>query len=331
MAIFYCDSKDGDDGNGGVSWVDAVKSIAQLETLGSTTDSYNLMGRGSAYPYNCPAAGLVADRRGWFGYLTKGIYGGLNRFEGMPHLIASGSRLYNGPKNPHVVKDILLKSFDRSVNFLRTGGGFPENVVERCILIDCDEGVTLQHEANLIARYNVFFGNNIGLRDTTDPTAGNDCEIHHNTFCGNSRGYQLFGTSSGDDTTYDAWHSNIFEGNSIGAKFSVWGSITFNVAGEPNYNVWYNNTTDLDDTGQGISKGSNAINADPKFVDPTNEDYRLAQDSPALKSDGSSKNRGALGPGSRPDYVLRLGKFFAKDGLLIEAESLFRDRRLIAT
>lgn len=331
MANWYCDSKDGDDGNGGTSWVDAVKSITTLETKGASTDSFFLLGRGSVYPYNCPASGLVADRRGWFGFLTKGIYGGLNRFEGMPHLIAFGSRVYDGPKNPYVVKDILLKSFDKGANFLRNGGGFPENVIERCVLVDCDEGATLQHEDNLIVRYNIFCDSNIGLRDTSDAVAGNDKEIHHNTFYNcTGKGYQLF-ADPGDTCTYDAWHSNIFVGNGIGAKFNQWGTIVFNTAGEPNYNVWYNNTTDLDDQGQGISKGANAINADPKFIDGPNEDFRLSQDSPALQSDGSSKNRGALGPGPKPDYLLRLGKFFAKDGLLIEADSLWRDRNLIAT
>ena len=334
MADWYCDAKDGLDTNGGTSWGDAVKTITKLDTLASSAgDNFYILGHGEDYVYNFPSAELTKDRRHWIGVKNGGA---LWRppFTGWPILVGAGTQTYDGPYFPRSCKDFVIRNFDVGVNNLRYAAS-EENVVERCNVSDCNIGIIISNEGpNLICRYNLVHDcDDRGIRLRT-ATTDKHILVHHNSVCDcpDSGFYADMITNS--VCGFDEFHSNIFQNCGKGMTFasSTGGSVTFDVAGEPNYNVFFGNTTDISDEGSyGVSKGANELSVDAQFLDAANKDFRLAPGSPALYSDASGNCRGALGPGPTMVRRMRGGKFFSDPGKLIEAETLWRDEHLIGT
>lgn len=330
MANWYCDSKDGNDGNGGTSWVDAVETIAQLETLGGVGDYYYVLGHGDDYPYNL-SANLSAVNRHWRGVKQAGRW--KPPWGGWPKFLFSGSQAYDGPLNPYSVKDFFMKNADIGVSNLRSSGD--ENVVERCVFEDCEDGMRLGNASGLIARYNLMFGTGqdygIYVR-MAEPAGLTNIEVHHNTCIGGTRGIGTVATGTSGALSFDAFHSNILKDCTTGIEFDPDGGLAFTGSGEPNYNCYHNNTTDLDDGGHGVSKGANAINADPNFLKAASDDYRLQPGSPCLRAADSSSNCGVLGPGMTMARRMRRGAFFADPGYYVnESESEWRDEHLVGT
>jgi len=323
MANWYADAKDGSDSNGGTSWVDAKQTFlfaTGLYGLGSAGDHYYIKGWGEDYTYN-PTSEAPGDRY-WHGVKTRG------GVQGMPLVIGDGTK--DGSLDAYYVHDIWWRNVEEAVKLKRGGFGDTRDVVERCFFEDCLFGASdFRDEDGVTIRYCIFMnGASRGIR-TPRVTTGRNWHIHHNTFYGytaQSGIYVRLGATYIAD--FAEFHSNLFVGNNTGLDIESGGTVNFDIAGEPDYNVWYNNTTDIADGGHGVSKGTNAINADPTFLNATLNDFRLKPDSPALYSDAASKHRGALGPGPIPARLMRLGKFFAAAGKLIEADTIWRDDHL---
>lgn len=320
MANRYWDSKDGDDANGGTSWGDAVETQARLKVVASTGDSIYILGHGEDYLYNCPTE-MGAGLNGcfWYGARTRG------GFAGMPTLVNLDTK--DGPPNAYSVFDIYFRDFDAAVKGKMSHATVDGKTVKRCVFDSCVEGIQVPDgEDNVRVRHNLFFDCTAGLR-YLQITADRSFVVHHNTFDACGRGIRASSQTAPDTLDFDEFHSNIFTNcTTAGAFFDADGSLNFAV-GEPNYNVWFNNVADLT---RG-SKGANKIDADPEFVKAASDDYRLAPGSPALYSDASSKNRGALGPGPTMVARMRHGEFFAKDGKPIEMDTLWRDEHLLET
>lgn len=322
MGDWYCDSKDGSDGNGGTSWGNAKRSIAALKILGSDGDNYNLLGHGFDYTY--AAAQVGVSHRNWLGVRTSGLIPG-----GMPVIVMNGNRTNDGPDEAYRVSDLYFQNALRALEDKQGNFGDIRDVVERCIFDDCEDGVHCAKQKYITMRHCLVFGCKRGIRFQGDASADPHYSVHHNTYDAMEFAGVSTVTGVGEFMSFDDFHSNIFSNSSASGAFGVYlssdGSLTFHTAGEPNYNVWYNNDTDM----SRASKGTNKIEADPEFFDRTNEDFRLAIGSPCLQSDGSGKNRGPFGPVMTVPYRMRHGIFMPADGYKVQAETLFRDSNLI--
>ncbi|HYU33846.1 MAG TPA: right-handed parallel beta-helix repeat-containing protein [Thermoanaerobaculia bacterium] len=143
------------------------------------------------------------------------------------------------------------------------------------------EGVDLDKAGSLITRNNLFIGNGSGLRASSIPGA---VQLTQDTLVGNSKGYETSGTIS--LVIYNA----ILQGNDRGINGS--GNATLSIH---HLMHWQNTSGWLYGSANYILDESTIWEADPRFVNASGGDYRLASNSPARGVGQGGVDLGAYG------------------------------------
>ncbi len=207
--------------------------------------------------------------------------------------VVRGNTVWNQPKKPGIYVD----AWDKHTHDIEVDG----NVVH-----DCTDGIGLASEmggllervrvTNNVCYRNAYLGLVVANYGDSATHPMNDLRIVNNTFAGN-------GTSGwGGGLAVDSR-----EARSVVVRNNV-------VSGHPSFGILValaipagvvtvdHNLIDafMGDVGEGETRGTDAVEAEPRFVDAAAHDYRLAADSPAL-----DRGNPALAPSLDFDGVSR--------------------------
>ena len=147
--------------------------------------------------------------------------------------------------------------------------GFPEDFPGKNA-----KGIDIMAGIDCIVRYNIVYDNDAGLVQEFYTSRNNS--FYNNVSFGNNIGAKIYNDLEG--TKESKWKNNIIVNN---IEFGMWWG-PLDVQPEESHNIFHNNFLDKVHAGVMVDIDPTDRSDDPRFVAPTQNDFRLQLSSPAI-------------------------------------------------